>query len=270
VAGLPLLLTGGLWAAGLLALLGVAFLKNRWVFLGAAAAATVVFLVLPAWHSDVLMDSVMLRRSTDRFYILRQYEDDATAYAAGGGEPKTLNYGAWAEPKELSKWQQKWFEWQPGLKAVADRPLTGSGLGTYQRTIGRYYGGAELQEGIDPGRDYELAKPSVNLMEFGANSFYLVWAVSTGFVGVVALLWVLMAAVRRGGRAALRATGYDRALAFGAVGALAAASFGMFFAEYMVRGVGVAVVFALALCVSLDRSIPGEKPGEVEPEAAEG
>jgi hypothetical protein len=53
----------------------------------------------------------------------------------------------------------------------------------------------------------------------------------------------------------------DEGLALGALGALAAMAGGMFFANYVVRGVGIAVVFVLAAGAGLRESACAEGSG---------
>lgn len=249
--GMLLLLQGGLWLATMLALLVISFMRGRVAFLGTAAGLalfwTAVFLCAPQRHGMVLVDSLMLRKGYDRFYTLRLY-DDSTA-SPRPAMPADLDGSA-----DVGRWQQKYAEWQPGLQAVACSPLFGVGLGGYQQEINRYYDWYE-DPVYNPARCYRMTKPRVNLMEFGANSFYLVWLTSTGLVGLFGLIWVLMFGFARadGARRAC-APGVDRGLAMGALGAMVALAGGMFFAEYLVRGVGVAVVFIFALAAALDES----------------
>jgi O-antigen ligase len=104
----------------------------------------------------------------------------------------------------------------------------------------------------------------VNLMEFGGNSAYLVWTTSTGLVGLMALVWLLLFALGRAAAAQRNCpAGPDRGLALGAVGSLAAMAGGMFFTEYVIRGVGVALVFVLALSCGLAEGSEPARDGQV-------
>jgi len=256
-AGMPLLLQGGLWAAALLGVLVVSFARGRWHFLataaGLAALWAAVFTLAPQRHGQVLVDSVMLRREVDRFYTLRLYEDNASAWVL-----KRLDAGQDARPLDLaypgydSPWQQRFAEWQAGLQALARSPLLGVGLGSYQDVINGFYERPPDPD-LNPGQCYNIAKKrGVNLMEFGGNSTCLVWLVSTGLVGLAALVWLLLFGLGGATRAVgASLEGLDYGLALGALGALVGAAGGMLFTEYLVRGVGVALVFVLALAAAL-------------------
>ena len=238
--GLLLLLHGGLWFATLLALLVMAYVAGRRTFavtaLGLFAFWAVVFSLFPQRHGAVLLDSVMLRKGYDRFYTLPLY---------GGGRPKLDEPPAALRAEDNSVWQQKYVEWQPGLQALARNALFGVGLGNYQSNIGAFYE-PRPDPLLNPDGVYAVRKPTANLMESGANSFYLVRLVETGFAGLFAFLWVLMSGLR-GAAAGCRGAGdWERGLALGSLGALAAMGVGMLFTDYIVRGVGVAVVFVLA------------------------
>lgn len=272
LAGLPLALTGGLWAAMVLGVLVISFVRHRWLFPAVALILMLVFSQMPDWHRPVLQDSLMLRKAYDRFYTLRAYDDNATRWVQEGGSRHRLRFD-----DAVGKLQQKWAEWQPGIQVVAQHPFLGVGPGRYQDVIGIYYDHVPDDrvpmdpddvvagyEAIDPDRVYSMSKPVQNLMEFGANSFYLVWAVTTGFLGLLALLWVLMTGLRDAACALSRTQGLDRGLALGALGALVALALGMFFAEFIVRGVGVAIVFVLAMASALCES-PAEGTEEVAP-----
>jgi hypothetical protein len=259
LGGMPLLLTGGLWLVTLVVLLGIAFLRGRTAFLATAVGLVLFWGAVFAWgpqqHGHVLLDSSMLCRQYDRFYTLRLYNDDASRSAGADKiaphSLKTFDYEA--------HWQQKFSEWQPGLQALAHQPLFGVGLGAYQTNINF----EPPPDGINPNWCYSISKqPGVNLMEFGANSGWLVWGVTTGLIGIIAMLWLLLWAARSAATTALRiADGPDRGLAIGALGAVCAVAGGMLFTEYLVRGVGPAVVFAFALAYAR----PPEQPADAPP-----
>ncbi len=242
IAGLPLLLTGGLWLAAMVGVLTVASLPRGKAFALTAVGLLLVWGVLfrfgPQQHGMVLLDSVMLRRTQDRYRTLPLYTGTETAVPAALAED------------DNSVWQQKFVEWQPGLQAAARTPLFGVGVGNYQPNINVHY---ELHADplLNPDGAYRIAKPSANLMEAGANAFYLVWLVETGFVGILAFLWVLQTGLRSSADGFARAhSGLERGLALGSLGALVTVSIGSIFASYMVRGVGIALVFVLAVALS--------------------
>ncbi len=248
-ASLPLLLHGGLWFVTMAALLVVAFVRGGKAFAATAAGLFVFWALLfhfaPQQHGMVLLDSLMLRKSYDRYHTL-------SLYGEMGGSGEVVPPAVLSE-EDNGVWQQKFLEWQPGLQAVARNPLFGVGLGNYQNNINNYYE-AHPHPFYNPDGVYGVTKPVKNLMEAGGNSFYLVWLVETGFVGLFALLWVLLFGLRsaagawRAGRG-----GLDAGLALGAVGALCAMAGGMLFTNYLVRGVGVAVVFVLATAATAVR-----------------
>jgi hypothetical protein len=252
-AGLLLLLQGGLWLATIVALLVMAYVRGLKSFAVTAAALfvfwAVVFRFAPEQHGMVLLDSVALHRSYDRFHTLPLY---------GALEPGAAVAPARLSTEDNSMWQQKFIEWQPGLAAAARSPVFGVGLGNYQSNINAFYA-PRPDPFYNPDGVYDIAKPVANLMESGANSFYLVWLVETGFVGLFALLWLLVFSL---GRAAYSyewsLSGFEKGLGLGSLGALCAMAGGMLFANYLVRGVGVAAVFVLATAVALSEAVGGE------------
>lgn len=263
--GLLLLLQGGEWFAAIVAVLIVAYARGGRSFLATAAGLFVfwglVFRFTPEQHGMVLTDSMMLRKAYDRFHALPLY----------GGMPGT---GTSVAPARLraednSAWQQKFLEWQPGLQAVARNPAFGVGLGNYQNNINNFYQ-PHAHPFYNPEGVYDVTKPVANLMEPGANSSYLVWLVETGFAGLLAFVWVLLWGLSSASRAYGRLRGelvagsgraLDEGLALGSIGALAAMAVGMFFASYVVRGVGIAVVFVLAAASALRESACAEGAG---------
>jgi hypothetical protein len=252
-AGLLLLLHGGLWLATVAALLLIGYLAGPRSFAVTAVGLFVfwalVFHFAPQKHGAVLLDSLMLRRERDRFQTLTLY----------GPEPGRAGP---VPPAELSEedggvWQQKFTEWQPGLQALARSPLFGLGLGNYQRRINALYA-PRPDALLNPGGVYRMPKPAANLMERGGNSFYLVWLVETGLAGLFAVLWLLLFWFQSAGESYSGELGsLEEGLALGALGALVAVGGGMAFTNYLVRGVGVAVVFALASASGLREASAG-------------
>jgi hypothetical protein len=263
-AGMLLLLSGGLWAVTLGAMLLVSCLRGRRAFAFTAAGLFVfwalVFRFAPQQHGLILVDSLMLRRTHDRFHTLPVYGAEGTART---GAPAVL------ADSEDRAWQQKFIEWQPGLQALMRDPLVGVGIGNYQNNINLYYQ-PKPDPTYNPDGAYDVPKPSENLMETGANSQYLVWAVEAGLAGLFALVWVLLFGVTSAGRTALTAEcAWRRALGLGSLGALCAAAGGMLFTSYFVRGVGIAFAFILALSATLESRAPTAEPvpdAEPEPE----
>jgi hypothetical protein len=261
-AGMLLLLNGGLWLATLAVFLLMSYLKGGRAFAATAMGLflfwAVVFRFAPQEHGLILADSLMLRRSHDRFHTLPVYGAEGTART---GAPESLS------DAEGGAWQQKFVEWQPGLQALMRDPLLGLGIGNYQNNINLYYQ-PKPDPTYNPDGAYDVPKPSKNLMETGANSQYLVWGAETGLAGLFALAWVLMFGLKAAGKAAAKAdSGWIRGLAVGCAGALCAAGGGMLFTSYFVRGVGSAFVFVLALCAAFSGPVvPPARLEEPEPE----
>ena len=246
--GALLLLHGGLWVAALVAMLGLSFARSRRAF-AVTAAGMFVFYALafslgPQRHGQILLDSLMLHRSEDRFRTLPLYEIDEELDRSGRG--------AVLDRPPYSPWEQKYIEWQPALVALAHNPAFGVGLGNYQPRIGGFYSAADLSA-------YRMPKPSANLMEPGGNPFYAVWLAETGLVGLLAFTWlafVFLSRAARGARA--EADRLMKGLKLGSCAALGAACFGCLFTDYWVRGVGGAFAFVLALASASPQSQGGE------------
>jgi len=250
-AGGLLLLQAGLWAAALLAILALSFMRGRLQFAltagGILVFYTLVFSFCPQRQGLVLLDSVMLHTEADSFRTLPLYEIDPALDASGNGADLT-------EPR-FSPWQQKYIEWQPALIAAASSPLFGVGLGNYQMAVNQFYTPREWPQYRMP------VKAVANLMEKSANPFLAVWLAETGFLGLLAFAWLMFTFLRSGaaGAASEQATdrqdsavwnavGGTKALKAGACAALGAAALGCLFTNYWVRGVGTAFVLVLALC----------------------
>ena len=254
--GALLLLHGGLWLLAMIALLTLAYLHGRIAF-GATAAGLFVFFGLLFWQApqqpdQVMLDSLMLRRTTDRFRTLPVYSINPELDRSG--QPADLRKAPY------SPWEQKYIQWQPSLLALARNPLFGVGLGNYQRNINAFY--ADKDFGA-----YGMPKASMDLMEKGGNALYAVWVAETGLVGMFAVIWLFLAFIRRGVKSARQAWRRDDHLAAmfktGASVAIGAAALGGFFTNYWVRGLGYALVFALALAWTypFETREPGTRTG---------
>ncbi len=238
--GAVLLLQGGLWLATIVAILALGFARGAWSFAASAAAAFVffglLFWLVPQQPDQILLDSVMLRRSHDRFRTLPVYSINPELDESG--RPADLS-----QPR-YSPWEQKYIQWQPSLLILARYPLFGVGLGSYQQNINRYYRDRDFGA-------YDMNKASMDLMEKGANPFYAVWASETGFLGIFSVLWVFLTFVGRAVRGGMASRGGQNRLWFslqvGACAALGAAAFGAFFTNYLVRGLGYTLVLVCAL-----------------------
>jgi len=126
-------------------------------------------------------------------------------------------------------------EWQAAAEMALDNPWLGVGTGNYQENVGGYYG-------VLPSAPVKAEADSQNL--------YLVLASSLGFPGVVAFVGMLLWCARCAVVGAVRATGIERGLAAGAAGSIAAFAVCAIWAPLLVRGIGVPLVFILALACS--------------------
>ncbi|MFP4176008.1 MAG: O-antigen ligase family protein [Planctomycetota bacterium] len=240
LGGLVLILHGALWAAAISSVLILSRVRSRRYFVGVAAALFIFFGALfayaPQKPGNILVDSLMMRRSEDAFRTLPVYSINPELNKSG--EPAQL------ETAPYSPWEQKYIQWQPSILAFARHPITGVGLGNYQANINRYYSDRDYGP-------YGVPKAEKDLMERGGNSFVAVWAVETGFLGLLALLLVVCMFTRRG----LQHLGSDQveegrfaySLKIAALASLGATGFGIFFTDYLVRGVGYALVFVFAV-----------------------
>jgi hypothetical protein len=258
--GAVLLLHGGLWLAAVVALLALAYARGQIAFwvtgAGLFALFGALFWLAPQQPDQVLLDSLMLRRTTDRFRTLPVYSFNPELDESG--RPADL------QQESFIPWEQKYIQWQPSLLALARNPLTGVGLGNYQKNINRFYSDIDFDA-------YGMPKAPDNLMEKGGNAFYAVWLTETGLIGGFAILWLFLSFLFRGLRGASAARAVGDGLAFrlkaGACAAIGAAAFGFFFTNYWVRGLGYAFVFVLALVTAAP--FAGEQTDEETAEAPE-
>ncbi|MFP4027411.1 MAG: O-antigen ligase family protein [Candidatus Brocadiia bacterium] len=241
--GALLLLHGGLWLAAMIGVLIVSFFRSRFAFLLTSAGMMIffplIFALAPQKPGQILLDSVMLRRTEDRFRTIIPLYDANPDLAKTGGIPDLTSGGR-------SPWQQRYIEWQPALLAFSQQSLFGHGLGNYQRVIGSYYSDKRFG-----AYNMSPAKAPKDLMEHGGNAFYAVWITETGFLGLLAFLWVLLAFIRMvGTQHEFNEENWGHYVAFGARGSLIAFAIGGLFTNYLVRGVGIALIFAFSLASS--------------------
>ena len=135
---------------------------------------------------------------------------------------------------------RRYPEWQAATEMALDAPWFGVGPGAYQRNIGQYFGVVPRATGP--------AEPDI-------QNLYLVLASTAGIPA--AMLFLLMLA--RAGGAALAATRaggesapsrFDRAIALGCSGALAAFAIAALWSPLLVRGIGVPLAMILALATA--------------------
>jgi hypothetical protein len=130
--------------------------------------------------------------------------------------------------------KKQYVEWQAALGWSVPRErafATGVGPGNYQLNIGPYYSSLPNEEKMPPD----------------SNNLYLVQAVSTGILGLGALLWVLSHFWGLAWRAAKKDP--SDWLGAGVVAALSSWIFVNLFHASVVRGAGLVLAFLFALAV---------------------
>jgi len=246
--GLGVVLHAGLLVAAIVGCLVVAATWARaWAVHTTALGALLVLLTValavqalsvhdyPNQHGVVLMDSVALHRHAD----------------VTGLQPMPLTGRGGEDYRQWNPWQEKYVEMQAALNVFSFSPLLGHGLGRYQKVIGAGYSDSRL-----PSLRWIQEEPA-NYMEGNAHSLYQVLAVETGALGVLALLALLIGALRAA-LPRLAAGGPLRYQAMGVTGALVALGLGTCFGSFMVRGLAVLTVALLALATT-----PPDPPTEI-------
>ncbi len=143
---------------------------------------------------------------------------------------------------EDGKAQPRYTEWQASVQMWHEKPLLGIGLGNYQSQIGMNYGFLPVKEGPK---------------EHDHNNLFLVFASSTGLVGLLGLLAIFPLWLQRTASAYLAvkpdgcsAGNCQRILALGAAGAVAAFCITSIWTALLVRGVFLIFVIIVALAVN--------------------
>jgi O-antigen ligase len=134
--------------------------------------------------------------------------------------------------------ERRYPDWQAAYSMALTHPWLGVGLGNYQKHVGQYYDNVPRQTGP--------SEPDI-------QNLYLVLAASAGFPALLAFLAMLSAAARAA-RAAHATGALESALARAAAGALAAFAFAAVWHPLLVRGIGLPLVFVLALAYHLKHS----------------
>lgn len=132
--------------------------------------------------------------------------------------------------------ERRYPDWQAAYSMVLTHPVLGVGLGNYQKHVGQYYDNVPRQTGP--------SEPDI-------QNLYLVLAASCGLPALFAFLAMLVTAAKDAGRAAVAGRGM---LASGAVAALAAFAFTAVWHPLLVRGIGLPLVFLLALAHHLGQT----------------
>jgi len=249
-AGLLVILSGGALLATALALMGVAFLKHRWWFVGTGAIVVAGFALLsffPALPRDnirILEDSLLLYRGqAPRGRTEFKKSPDPYGVLEWMSRVDEVKGQAGVAAQESWAWRQKYKEWQIALRMIVDSPLFGMGGGAFAVNTGRYY-----NKMLYDGRS--IPKLDVDLMEPEGQNYYLLLGATLGIPAVFFLVWLLLDHARYA-MAGLSTHGLDRGVAAGALGALAAFAVVCVFTEPLVRGTGVTFIVMLALARSL-------------------
>ena len=126
--------------------------------------------------------------------------------------------------------RQRYIEWQAMLNLLGQRPVAGTGLGCVNEYRSMFYG----------------RLPKLNTLEPFDRNGWLLTAVEMGIFGLVAFVWVVIAAVRKA-RQAVEASGPQARLAAAAFAALMAACVANTFSSVNCNGVLNSFVLVLAL-----------------------
>ncbi|MDD4016487.1 MAG: O-antigen ligase family protein [Kiritimatiellae bacterium] len=136
---------------------------------------------------------------------------------------------------------RRYPDWQAAYSMALTHPWLGVGLGNYQKHVGQYYDNIPRKTGP--------SEPDI-------QNLYLVLAASAGLPALAAFLALLATAA---GRAGIAASRNRSALALGVSGSLCAFALTAVWHPLLVRGIGLPLVFALALARHL-----------AQPEASDG
>lgn len=213
-AGLLTMLSGAALAIVAAVLSATAFRRNR--ILGAATALALLgafFLVAPELPRDNFTAAVQ---------SAELYHSDSGSVRYSDEENGVLTWAA-GEPA------RRYPEWQAALTMSFERPLIGVGPGTYQKSIGPFY---------------DVIPRATGPNEPDTQNLYLVLASTMGYPALFAFLAILYAAWNAG--RADEASGPARA----AAASVAAFALAAVWHPLLVRGLGIPLVFLLAVARS--------------------
>lgn len=140
--------------------------------------------------------------------------------------------------------ERRYPDWQAAYSMALTHPLLGVGVGNYQKHVGQYYDQVPRQTGP--------SEPDI-------QNLYLVLAASCGFPALFAFLALFAVAIRDAGKAALSASASSsRAVwALGVAGACGAFAVTAVWHPLLVRGIGLPLIFVLALARHLSQPETG-------------
>jgi len=266
IAGLVVMLAGGLLLALCVGLLVVCFLHRPWLLpLAGLGLLLLVVLLLPARflprrNAELLHESIQLYRPTDRAGSFinklapKKLEDIAAEtqaklkaldLLAARRDPVPPNEIPTLSLAELSwPWQQRYKDWQAAINMMRAHPLLGVGAGGYRANFNAFYAG--------------MPKMNKDLMEDDGHSLYMVLGATAGVPALIFLFWLFAAFFRR----AVITVNYEEkpegmwyGVALGGAGALAAVAVGAFYSEFLIRSVGISLGIALGLIAAAYRYI---------------
>ena len=209
VAGLSVMLSGAALAAVSAVMAATAF--RRWRVWGAVTALALLaafFLIAPEMRRDNFASAF---KSAE----LYRTEPGSVRYAEDG----VLTWEA-GDPA------RRYPEWQAALTMSFERPLVGVGPGTYQKYIGPFY---------------DVLPRATGPNEPDTQNLYLVLASTMGYPALFAFLAILFSAWDAG------RSGEPTTASWAAAASVAAFAVTAIWHPLLVRGVGIPLVFILAL-----------------------
>jgi O-antigen ligase len=142
---------------------------------------------------------------------------------------------------------RRYTEWQAAAAMAQDNPWLGVGIGNYQENVGRYFG--------------TLPAAAVKA-EADSQCLHLVLASSLGIPALLCFLGLLLYHARLAAGVFFRTTaGVNCGPAIGVLGSIIAFNVNSLFAPLLVRGIGVTLVFVLALGAALAAGDDGGNAG---------
>lgn len=142
--------------------------------------------------------------------------------------------------------ERRYPEWQAAYSMALTHPWLGVGLGNYQKHVGQYYDNVPRQTGP--------AEPDI-------QNLYLVLAASAGLPALFAFLAMLATAAQQARRSGFaRGTTPSAALSWGVAGSLGAFAVTAVWHPLLVRGIGLPLVFLLALAHHLAQPEGSDAP----------
>jgi O-antigen ligase len=135
--------------------------------------------------------------------------------------------------------ERRYPDWQAAYSMALTHPWLGVGLGNYQKHVGQYYGNIPRQTGP--------SEPDI-------QNLYLVLAASAGLPALLAFFALLGCALQAAKTTgAVTCSTLSTALSHGTAGAITAFALTSVWHPLLVRGIGLPLVFMLALAYHLNR-----------------